>query len=210
MKVIAVTQRLVLNQNYYEMREALDVRWGELFKKINFVPIILPIEIQFKKYFNFLKIDGIILTGGNDLYSTNKNTMSLKRDNFEKKLIKYGIKKNIPILGMCRGMEVIAEYFGADFKKVKNQVGIRHKLKVNKTSKYFSHLSKISTVNSFHNYAINEMPLDFIESAWNKNGVVKAIEHKKYKIFGQMWHSERERLFDKNQINLIKNFFNYS
>ena len=29
-------------------------------------------------------------------------------------------------------MEVIAEYFGADFKKVKNQVGIRHKLKVNK------------------------------------------------------------------------------
>ena len=84
MKVIAVTQRLVLNQSDYEMREALDVRWGELFKKINFVPIIFSILFFYKKYFNFLKFYGIILTGGNDLYSTNKNTMSLKRDNFEK------------------------------------------------------------------------------------------------------------------------------
>ena len=79
---------MVLNQNYYEMREALDVKWGKLFKKMNFVPIILPIEFQYKKYFDFLKIDGIILTGGNDLNSVNKNNISLKRDNFEKKLIK--------------------------------------------------------------------------------------------------------------------------
>ena len=189
------------------MREALDVKWGKLFKKMNFVPIILPIEFQYKKYFDFLKIDGIILTGGNDLNSVNKNNISLKRDNFEKKLIKYAILKNIPIYGMCRGMEVIAEFFGADFKKVKNQVGIRHSLKVNKKSKYFRKLNKISTVNSFHNYAINQMPLDLTVSAWSKNGVIKAIEHKKYKIFGQMWHSEREKLFDQNQINLIKNFF---
>lgn len=207
MKVIAVTQRLILNQNYYEMREALDVKWGELFKKMNFVPIILPIEFEYKKYLNFLKIDGIILTGGNDLNSVNKNDMSLKRDNFEKKLINYAIKKNIPIFGMCRGMEVIAEFFGADFKKVKNQVGIRHALKVNKKSIYFSQLNKISTVNSFHNFAIDQMPLDLIVSAWSNNGIIKAIEHKKHKIFGQMWHSEREKIFDKNQINLIKNFF---
>ena len=41
----------------------------------------------------------------------------------------------------------------------------------------------------------------------NENGIIKAMEHKKYKIFGQMWHSERENSFDKNQIRLIKNFF---
>ena len=35
--------------------------------------------------------------------------------------------------------------------------------------------------------------------------MIKAMEHDRYKIFGQMWHSE-ENLFDKNQINLIKKF----
>ena len=47
MKKIALTQRLLLNQNYFEMREALDVKWGALFKKLNFLPVILPIEFEY-------------------------------------------------------------------------------------------------------------------------------------------------------------------
>ena len=50
------------------------------------------------------------------------------------------------------------------------------------------------------------MPKDLIISASNKSGIVKAIEHKKYKILSQMWHTERERNFDKYQVNLIKKF----
>lgn len=204
---IALTQRLLLNQNYFEMREALDVKWGGLFKKLNFLPVILPIEFDYKKYFNSIKIDGIILTGGNDLSTLNQNNLSLKRDGFEKKIIQYAIKKNIPIYGMCRGMQIIAEHFGASFKKVKGQVATRHSLIVNKKSKYFKELNRISTVNSFHNYAIDSLPKNMMASATNENGIIKAMEHKKYKIFGQMWHSERENFFDKNQTILIKKFF---
>jgi gamma-glutamyl-gamma-aminobutyrate hydrolase PuuD len=40
------------------------------------------------------------------------------------------------------------------------------------------------------------------------NNIIKAIEHKKYKIFAQMWHSERELNFDKQEVQLIKDFFN--
>ena len=204
---IALTQRLLLNQNYFEMREALDVKWGGLFKKLNFLPVILPIEFDYKKYFNSIKIDGIILTGGNDLSTLNQNNLSLKRDGFEKKIIQYAIKKNIPIYGMCRGMQIIAEHFGASFKKVKGQVATRPSLIVNKKSKYFKELNRISTVNSFHNYAIDSLPKNMMASATNENGIIKAMEHKKYKIFGQMWHSERENFFDKNQTILIKKFF---
>ena len=207
MKKIALTQRLLLNKNYFEMREALDVKWGGLFKKLNFLPVILPIEFEYKKYFNFIKIDGIILTGGNDLSIVNKNNLSLKRDKFEKEIIRYAIKKNIPLYGMCRGMQIIADHFGAKFKKVKGQIDIRHRLKINEKSKYFKQLKKISTVNSFHDYAIDSLPKNIMVSATNEKGMIKAIEHKKYKIFGQMWHSERENFFNKNQINLIKNFF---
>jgi N5-(cytidine 5'-diphosphoramidyl)-L-glutamine hydrolase len=199
---------LILNSDYYELREALDVNWGLMFKELNFLPIILPIEHDFESYFNEIDINGIILTGGNDLNSINPDKISEKRDLFEKKLIEYGIKKNIPIFGICRGMQIIAEYFGADFTKVENQVAIKHFLKINKKSKYFNELNKIKKVNSFHNYAIQNLTNDFIISARNNDGMIKAIEHKNYKIFGQMWHSEREEPFNKNELNLIQIFFN--
>jgi len=205
---IAVTQRLMLNDCYHELREALDTRWSLLFDELNFLPIILPIEYDFKKYFENIKIDGIVLTGGNDLNSLNSSDESLQRDIFEKELIKYAIQNNIPILGVCRGMQIIAEYFGADFIKAKDQVAVTHSIKVNKESKYFNELSKLNDVNSFHNYAIKNISDDFLISSTTSDGMIKAIEHKKHKIFGQMWHSEREEHFDINELNLIKVFFN--
>ena len=57
---------------------------GALFKKLNFLPIILPIQFDYKKYFNSIKIDGIILSGGNDLNIIHKNSLSFRRDRFEK------------------------------------------------------------------------------------------------------------------------------
>ena len=208
MKKIAITQRLILNDSYYELREALDVRWSLLFKDLDFLPIVLPIEYDFKKYFDLIDIDGIFLTGGNDLSSINSSNISIQRDLFEKKLIAYGIENEIPIFGVCRGMQIIAESFGADFKKVENQVAIKHNLKINNDSKYYNYLNEIDEVNSFHNYAINNLSKDFLISATSQDNIIKAIEHKKYKIFGQMWHSEREEPFVKNELSLIQKFFN--
>ncbi len=208
MKKIAVTQRLVLNDNYYELREALDVNWGVMFEKLDFLPIVLPLEYSFEKYFKLLNIDGIILTGGNDLNVVNENMISKKRDIYEQKLIKHAIEMNIPLFGICRGMQIIADFFGSDFNEVKDQVAIRHKLKINKDSKYFVSLNKIKEVNSFHNYAVKTIPAEMLVSAMSEDGIIKAIEHKKYKIFGQMWHSEREDPLSEIELNLIKEFFN--
>jgi putative glutamine amidotransferase len=199
---------LILNDTYYELREALDVKWGELFKELDFLPIVLPFKYDFKKYFNALWIDGILLTGGNDLNSLNPSDESKQRDDFELKLIKYGIENNIPIFGVCRGMQIIAIYFKCEFKKVSNQVSIKHKLIVNDKSRYKQYLDKINIVNAYHNYAVELINDDFIVSAWNEDKtIIKAIEHKKYKIFGQMWHSEREEALNKNELDLIKGFF---
>ncbi len=208
MKKIVVSQRLILNQDYHEVREALDIQWGLLFEQLDFLPIILPYEYSFEKYFNSMQIDGIVLTGGNDLSSLNYSKESKKRDIFEKKLVKYGITNNIPILGICRGMQIISEYFGSDFESVANQVNTRNELKINNESKYYNRLMKISNVNSFHNYCIKNISEELLVSATDFNGIIKAIEHKKYNIFGQMWHSEREEPFSNDELNLIKEFFN--
>jgi len=111
MKKIAITQNIIINESYKETREALDIKWGLLFQKLGFLPIILPIDYDFKSYFDSLHLDGILLTGGNDLSIINPNIESIKRDIFEKSLIKYAIEHNIPIFGVCRGMQIMAEYF---------------------------------------------------------------------------------------------------
>ena len=207
-KKIAITQRLVSNDSYSEIREALDIKWGALFQEIDFLPIVVPIEYDFEKYFKIIGIDGIFLTGGNDLNSLNSSDSSAQRDFFEKRLINYGIKNNIPIFGVCRGMQLIAEYFGSDFKKVEGQVAIKHTLKVNKESKYFNRLIELDKVNSYHDYTVSSVSDELLISATNDSDVIKSIEHRQYKIFGQMWHSEREGVFIKEELALIRDFFN--
>lgn len=207
MKKIAITQRLIQNETYYEIREALDINYCKLVQACGFLPIVLPYEVDFEKYFDEIGIDGVIFTGGNDLNSCNCNKLSKKRDNFEKELLQYCIKNKIPILGMCRGMQVIAEYFGSSFKHVDSQVNIKHDLRVSENSKYKTYLKNLTKVNAFHNFGINNLSNELQVSAYNKDGIIKAIEHKRYKIFAQMWHSERERQFNDNEIALIKGFF---
>ena len=207
-KKIAITQRLIPNDSYQELREGLDVRWGSVFQALNFLPIILPIEYDFEKYFKTIGISGIFLTGGNDLNILKPGAISLQREVFEKKLIDYGIKNNIPIFGVCKGMQLIAEYFGSNFRKIEGQVAIRHILRVNKDSKYFNKLIKLDMVNSYHNYAVSNVPDELLISATDESGTIKSIEHRQYKIFGQMWHIERKTPLSKGEVSLVQSFFN--
>lgn len=207
MKKIAITQRLIENVNYFEIRDALDIRWAKLCNRLGYLPILLPTDYDFKHYFEAFEINGIILSGGNDLSSIFPNELSEKRDAFEKELIKFAIKMDIPVLGICRGMLVIAEYFNGEFKKVDGHVGIHHRILISDESKFKPDLKKIGDVNSYHNYSIERISNDFIISAKSEDDVIEAIEHKKYKIFGQMWHSERQNPFNENELKIIENVF---
>lgn len=208
MKKIAITQRLIENTSYHEIRDALDVKWGKLLSELGFIPVILPTEFDFKHIFENIEIDGILLTGGNDLSCIDNNPLNKQRDAFEKNLIKYAIDKSIPLFGICRGLQIIADYFSSSFKKVENHSNVKHSLNISSASKYYENLKNINIVNSYHNYAVNEINDEFITSAFSEDGIIEAIEHKKYKIFGQMWHPEREESFNDKELSLIKKFFN--
>ena len=70
MKLIAISQRLIEEEKYFELREALALDWGKLFTKEDlfrdFLPLPLSYEIDFEKYKN--NICAVILSGGNNLY----------------------------------------------------------------------------------------------------------------------------------------------
>lgn len=207
MKKILVTQRLIETQDYFEIRDALDVNFALLFKELDFLPILLPSHANIEHYFKQLEIDGVLLTGGNSLYSVDHNELSKHRDIFEKELITYAIKNEIPLFGICRGMQLIGEYFGTTLKDSQNQVNITHTLKVNQNSLFAQELHQLEKVNAFHTYELADVPPEFIISATDTNGSIKAIEHKNKKIFAQMWHPERTHPLDQHQLALLKEFF---
>jgi putative glutamine amidotransferase len=207
MKLIGITQQLLEIKRYHEVRSNLDIRWYSLLNSLNLLPLPLPLDIGISSYDNF-NISGLIITGGGDLYSQSKDELSLRRDNYEKECIKYAIKNSIPVIGICRGMQLIAEYFDSTLKKVENHVGVRHGFKTKKNSRFSHIFDKINNVNSFHESSIDVIgsELEVVGFSPNDN-IVEAISHKKHSIIGQMWHPERENPFDENQSKVISSFF---
>ena len=208
MKIIGITQRIYNQHKYKETREALDINWSRYIYELGFVPLIIPININPKEYFKYFKIDGLILSGGNDTYSKSKNELSKKRDQFEFSVINYSLNNHLPILGVCRGMLLINEFFNGDIKEIDNHVAVNHSITSSSKSRYHALIKSIKTVNSFHNYSINKLGNDLNISAVDNFENIEAIEHKNYKIFGQMWHPERKSSFKREQNELIKRFFN--
>ena len=207
MKKIAITQRIIDNDTYAETRDALDVRWAGIFERLNYLPIIIPSNFDNIKFFKELEIDGIILSGGNDLSVFSQDKNSLKRDEQEKSLLNYAIKNKIPVLGICRGMQLMAEHFGGKLKKTNGHVGNKHKITACKDSWFYKDIKNVTEVNSYHNYAVTVVPPGFKPSAKSADGTFEAMECPEKKLFAIMWHPERNKPLEKSNINLIQHFF---
>ena len=180
----------------------IDHYWINFFEKKNFFFHLIPNSI---KNLNKLikknkKIDLIILPGGNDLFC--KSKISKIRLDTEVRLIKFGIQNKIPILGVCRGMQVLNYYFGGKIKKIKGHMKSKHLVKM-KTN--FFKKAEIK-VNSFHNFCISYrgVPKEFKNLGVDKENNIEMFQHTKYNIIGVMWHPERENNFDKLNVIIKK------
>ena len=207
MNRIGITQRLVREEKYDEIRNALDIRWQELLLSIDLIPIPIPINIDFSLYAD-LGLNGIILTGGNDLSSQSDSLLSKLRDKHEIECIRYAIENSIPLIGVCRGMQLIAEYFGSTIKRVNDHIGKRHKIVSAYENDYKKYFDKIENVNSYHKFAIDVLGYELAPiGICPDDNTIEAIQYKKHKIFAQMWHPEREYPFDLNNCQIISSFF---
>lgn len=210
MKKIALSMRVTEASNYFEMRNSLAFEYIELFEKLGFLVISIPNNSKhIEEYIEELNVDGIVLTGGNNvnpsLYKVTKELESVyeQRDEVEGRLVDIAIKKNIPLLGICRGFHYINVHFGGSISHdVKNHVNNDHVL-ISENEL----LNNLST-NSYHNQAILEdnLSLDFEVIASAKDNAIEAIYHKEYKILGIQWHPERQKLEQDKKI--ILDFFN--
>lgn len=192
------------NDAYPETRDALDIRWALLFQELRVLPILLPTWYDTETFFREIDIDGVVLTGGNDLAVCSASPLSTVRDAFEKRLLACSVARQIPVVGICRGMQLIGHYFGSRLVPAKGHGGIRHNVAVQKGSRYASLLEEIGEVNSYHNYSVADLPECLAVSATAGDGTIEAIEHRELQVFGQMWHCERETPPVPKQLALLR------
>ncbi len=139
--------------------------------KKNIYPIIIPEDSDIL----ILSIcDGIIMPGGDSV------------SEFDKKVLEYVIKKDIPYLGICLGMQVM----GDKLKYVNNHYLKKHIVNIKKdTLLYDIYKSNKISVNSRHHEAVENTKY-FISAVSNDN-TIEAIEIKNKKfILGVQWHPE--------------------
>lgn len=198
MKKILYTQRVEIVQGYNERRDCADQQIAEFLWGCGFLPVpVNNLPKYVAEYAAAMQPIGIVLTGGNDLAAYGGNAP--ERDETEVKLIELALRNNIPVLGFCRGMQMLAHYFGGGLKAINNHVAKKHLIRGSLGERM---------VNSYHNYAVAEVPAGFEALASSvEDGVVEAMRHKQQRLLGIMWHPEREAVFQQADIDLFKEFF---
>lgn len=135
------------------------------------------------------KCDGFLLPGG------------FKFTNFDKFILDYAIKNDIPTLGICLSMQMMSCY-NEEVNLIKNDTSINHKqdesdefchsVIINEDSKLFNIIGERKIqVNSFHNYHATENHI-YKVVAKSLDGIIEAIEHPDCTFnIGVQWHPER-------------------
>lgn len=197
MNTVFVSQRIDYAKEYRERSDSVDLKWYLFLEKCGLIPILVPNHMEFLDYFiRYFPKNGILITGGNDLKEYGGNTP--ERDMVELNLLKHAIENRIPVLGICRGMQVIQHHFGIKLKKITGHVTENQKIKINGIE---------TNVNSYHNFGTTETNEDLEVIARASDNIVKAIKHKSLPIFGIMWHPERFDEFRTEDLDLMRDLF---
>lgn len=186
MKPVIISQRVDVFPNRNEKRDALDVRLNEWVMEAGYIPFPVPNSIEKLDLINWIRRIapiGLVLSGGNDVGKEQK------RDALELNLLQLAEHEKMPVLGICRGMQIMAHKAKASLKTIDNHVNKRHDISVlGQYEKKFP-----SSVNSFHGMQIDYLPSEFeILARASEDNCIEAIRHKHLPWEGWMWHPERD------------------
>lgn len=200
---IGLSMRETRSQEYYEIRDSISRDWLKYFKKClpNCKIIFLPnLGSDITNYIKDWNLNGFILTGGEDF------GLSETRDRTEREIFEFAQTKSLPILGICRGFQLIFKFMGGSIDKgdenfIKQHSPTRHKI---------NYKNNIKTVNSYHCNFLDETTIPEkinITSRCLLDNSIESFEGNN--ILGFMWHPERESNFSKFDLLEIKKLFNY-
>ena len=181
-------------------------------------------------------VDGLLLSGGADVDPAAYKREELRsicdvdeeRDVMEFALIKRAREQDLPILGICRGMQILNVAFGGSLvadiptqysTKIThtydnvNRLDSRHEITFVSDSYMIDDIDSLSAnVNSAHHQCVNEIALCFRPVAFAQDGIIEAMEWSqdlratKPFLFAVQWHPERLPYDHPMSLNIAKRF----
>lgn len=193
MKLVAISQRVDQIADRDERRDALDQRLVEFLVAADYLPVPLPNVLGdgVSEWLTVIQPRAIVLSGGNDI------RLCLTRDATERAMLVYAKNHRLPVLGICRGMQMMAYWLGVELKYVTGHIKSRHRL----------HGVITGEVNSYHAFSLASCPEGFEVSARSEDGEIEAIRHRSLPWEGWMWHPEREEDFAAHDLQRIRVVF---
>ena len=180
-------------------------------------PVLIPVITDMEALTAIVSgLDGLLMSGGGDinpLYVGEEPVPQLQdvdtfRDEFDLILLRLATNRQLPVMGICRGHQLINVAFGGSiyqdihlqhearlFKHSQTmpREQVSHSVRITDTSsRLFDILKKEPDifVNSFHHQAVKDIAPEFKETAVAPDGINEAMEHPEKEIFSVQWHPE--------------------
>ena len=205
-----------ITANYSDIDATVRDRYYKQIINAGGVPVIIPPIADTAIVADTLeKVDGILLTGGGDYNplwcgeepSPKLHNINKERDAAELILTRLAYNKQIPMLGICRGIQTLAMALGGHVAQdIGSQATIKHSQDADREEAthsvtieegsvldelYRNRTDSTISVNSFHHQAVDNPGSLFRATAHSKDGIIEAIESTEYKnVMGVQWHPE--------------------
>lgn len=193
MRRVGITQQQVLISDRKECRNSIDQSWILFFEKLGLDVVQIPNGMNdISGWVYRQSIHGFVLSGGNDIdLATISNPDSYSRDFTEKTILQMAEALTLPVLGVCRGMQMMNIYLGGRVSSIEGHAGGFHRVKTCATGVDFK---DYKIVNSFHNWGIIESDLapSLVPLVYADDSTIEAFSHTVLPWHGIMWHPERD------------------
>lgn len=169
-------------------------------------------------------IDGLLVTGGHDMQSllygedsTFESEYDPDRDEMEKELILRSLDREIPVFGICRGMQMINVVLGGKLyqdiyssfphlKRKRSPFPLKQAFIESGSKLYQAIQTKQTSINALHHQAVKKLGENLKPCAKDRFGLIQGIEHKEADfVLGVQWHPEY-LFYRKTHRNLLKAF----
>jgi putative glutamine amidotransferase len=229
--LIAVSTSVTVDK--YPERAYINASYLNAIQEAGGVPVPVPPQLSSAARVEILKhVHGVLLTGGGDVDPARfgeaphptTSEVSAARDTLEIDLTRWAIGTRVPLLAVCRGLQVLNVALGGslyqdipsepgspfDHSQTGLQAGARHipthQVKVRDGSRLAGILGALEVdVNSFHHQAIKRLGQGLGEVAWAPDSIIEGVEliDDAQFVVGVQWHPEELVANDPAAFNLF-------